>query len=125
MFRYVILIGLLSVSSFSHAEIDIIFYDSAACDFHNRVCGNFRITHSRNDNIIEIRGRTSKPAGAGDLVFHFQGITPLNETIEHQIMINLKGRYNEIVSAKFKPPLSNETEWSLKTFVFEPEAKTQ
>ena len=121
--RLILLVALLNGSALSWAATEIIFSDSSVCDFHDLVCANVRITFDINEKVMEIHGRVYRAHGKGVLTFYLNGITPINEQISHPVTIEVKGHYNEIIRAKFQPPLSNQTEWSLQEVVFDPEPK--
>ena len=120
LISYVLLIVVFLCNGTTLAATDTVYADSGLCDIHNRVCASIRITFDINEDIMQIRGRMYRPAGEGTLRFFLRGITPLNEAIVHIVEIDVKGQYNEIIRYKFRPPLSNQTEWSLKEMMFDP-----
>lgn len=97
-----------------------VMADSLICDPAGRVCFQGRIDFEPNQKVIEIRGRLTRTAGPGMLVFEFTGETPLNEAVFHSADVPVRGNYSESISHKFGPPYSNQTHWSLYRISFRP-----
>ncbi len=117
--RFIFILCLL-FSFDSQAATETIAQGSSLCDASGIVCMNGKITYSRGEKSISINGRLRKTHGPGLLSFQLQGITPIKEIIVHAVDFDIEGKYSEIIRTKFRPPLSSQTEWSLKEIIFIP-----
>lgn len=112
-------LSLLLFPGLAPAAWEPVLPSTTACDTTNRVCFDGRIDFEANRKIIEIRGRLSKTASGGKLLFEFTGETPQGEAVFHSTEVPIRGQYNESISHKFGPPYSNRTNWSLYRITFE------
>lgn len=106
-------------ASHSFAAWETIAAGSRLCGSDGQVCLNGRIAMERNEKVIVIDGRFASLPGAGTVTFEFYGVNPLDERVYFAKSVVVGERNNQLVSLKFGPPHSNQTQWTLENIRFD------
>lgn len=81
------------------------------------------IRFERNQKVIEVSTRVAQAPGEGRITLVFLGDNPLGERVRHTVSDDINGNMGDIVSIKFGPPYSNQTDWWLDDILFTPVEK--
>ena len=106
------------------AHTTYLLHDELLCNDSGQVCLRGWLVHDPHRNEIALDARLQRTASPGTIIISLDGVTPGGQPVTTAVSVEVRGRYSEIIHARFIPQWPYETRWAVRALQFEQAART-